>query len=91
MHDNASCHAVKATIKCLESLGFKDGTRLVWPPNSSDINPIENVWVIIKRRVCGDGKQCSTLHELWKAIKLEYAAIQRSFVKKLTDSVSYLT
>ena len=34
------------------------------------------------------GKQFSTLHELWKAIKLESAAIPHSLVQKLTDSVN---
>ena len=88
MHDNAPCHAAKATIKCLEGLGFKDETLMVWPPNSPDINPIENLWAIIKQRVYADGKQFSTLHELWKAIKLESAAIPHSLVQKLTDSVN---
>ena len=89
MHDNAPCDAAKATSKCVEGLGFKDKTLMVWPPNSPDLNAIENLWAIIKQRVYTDGKQFSTLHELWKAIKLEYAAIPRSIVKKqLTDSVN---
>ena len=75
MHDNSPCHAAKATIKCLEGLGFKNETLMVWPPNLPDINPIENLWAIIKQRVYADGKQFSTLHEVWKAIKLESAAI----------------
>ena len=64
MHDNAPYHAAKATIKCLEGLGFKDKTLMVWPPNSPDINPIENLWAIIKQRVYADGKLFSTLPEL---------------------------
>ena len=88
MHDNAPCHAAKATIKCLHGLGFKDETLMVWPPNSPDINPIENLWAIIKQRVYADGKQFSTLHELWTAIKLESAAIPSSLVQKLTDSMT---
>ena len=83
MHDNAPCHAAKATIKCLDCLGFKDETLMVWPPNSPHINPIENLWAIIKQRIYADGKQFSTLHELWKAIKLESAAIPHSLVKNL--------
>ena len=88
MHDNPPCHAAKATIKCLHGLGFKDEMLMVWPPNSPDINPIENLWAIIKQRVYADGKQFSALHELWTAIKLESAAIPRSLVQKLTDSMT---
>ena len=83
MHDNAPCHAAKATIKCLEGLGFKDKALMVWPPNSPDISPIENLWAIIKQRVYADGRQFSTLPELWKAIQLESAAIPHSLVKNL--------
>ena len=61
---------------------------MVCPPNSPDINPIENLWAIIKQRVYVDGRQFSTLSELWKAIQLESAAIPHSLVKKLTDSVN---
>ena len=61
---------------------------MVWPPNLPDINPIENLWAIIKQRVYADGKQFSTLPESWKAIKLESATIPHSLVKKLTDSVN---
>ena len=39
----------KATIKCLKGLGFKDEMLMVWPSNSPDINPIENLWAIISK------------------------------------------
>ena len=42
MHDNAPSHAAKATITFLKSLGFMNDTLMVWPPNSPDLNPIEN-------------------------------------------------
>ena len=89
MHDNAPCHAAKATIKCLEGLGFKDETLMVWPPNSPDINPIENLWAIIKQRVYAGGKQFSPLPEVWKVTKFCHTAvIPHSLVKKLNDSVN---
>ena len=77
MHDNAPSHAAKATTQFLKSLGFKNETLMVWPPNSPDLNPIENLWAIIKQRVYADGKQFSTLDDLWEAIKQESATIPR--------------
>ena len=42
---------------------------MIWPPNSPDLNPIENLWSIIKQRVDADGKQYSSKDALWEAIK----------------------
>ena len=71
MHENAPSHAAKATTQYLESLGFKNKTLMIWPPNSPDLNQIENLWSIIKRRFYADGKQYTSEDALWKAIKQE--------------------
>ena len=88
MHDNAPSHAAKATTTFLKSLGFMNDTLMVWPPNSPDLNPIENLWSIIKRQVYVDGKQYSSKMDLWMAIKESAACIPKSTIKKLTDSVN---
>ncbi len=81
-------HAAKATTQFLKSLSFKNETLMVWPSNWPDLNPIENLWAIIKQRVYADGKLFSTLDDLWEAIKQESATMPRSLVKKLTDSAN---
>ena len=63
-------------------------TLMIWPPNSPDLNPIENLWSIIKRQVYADEKQYSSKMDLWMAIKESAACIPKSTIKKLTDSVS---
>jgi hypothetical protein len=88
MHDNTPSHAAKATTTFLKSLGFMNDTLMVWPPNSPDLNPIENLWSIIKRQVYADGKQYSSKNDLWMAIKESAASIPKSTIKKLTDSVN---
>ena len=75
MQDNAPSHSARATKEYLASLGFKNQNLMVWPPNSPDLNPIENLWSIIKRKVYSDGKQFSSKTELWEAIQVAVRSI----------------
>ncbi len=42
-------------------------TFLPWPANCSDINPIENLWVILTRSVYAEGRQFETVSDIKKA------------------------
>ena len=81
MQDNALSHSARATKEYLESLGFKKKNLMVWPPNSPDLNPIENLWSIIKRKIYADGKQYSLKTELWKAITVATRSIDAEIIK----------
>ena len=48
MHDGAPAHKTKIVSKWLESLHIK---IIDWPGNSPDLNPIENIWNVMKNRV----------------------------------------
>jgi transposase len=47
MQDNSPCHKTKKEAAFLQSNHIK---ILHWPPQSPYINPIENLWSMIKRK-----------------------------------------
>ena len=48
MHDNAPPHVVQKTKGYLERKGIN---TMEWPPMSPDLNPIENIWSMMKDEV----------------------------------------
>jgi transposase len=48
MHDGAPCHKAKSITKFLAE---KDVKNLSWPGYSPDMNPIANLWGIVKKRL----------------------------------------
>ena len=59
-----------------------------WPPNVPDLNPIENLWSIVKRRGYADGKQYSSKDALWEPIKQAEGSLPRSLIGKRTESAN---
>ena len=60
--DNAPPHKTIINMQLLE----KHVEVLKWPPYSPDLNPIENLWAILKRKVAK--RRASSLAELQEAI-----------------------
>ena len=80
--DNAPAHRYH---KINEWLDKKEVKKLDWPPQSPDLNLIEDVWNEIKFRL--RGKAFQDKEKLWKEIKKEWKNISNSFIKNLYQSL----
>ncbi|GBN04490.1 Transposable element Tc3 transposase [Araneus ventricosus] len=65
-HDNAPIHTSNAKKNYLNS---KNVTVLEWPAMSPELNPIENVWCIMSRKVYENGGQFYSVNVLKAAIE----------------------
>ena len=82
-HDGAPCHKAKVITKWL---GEQNINILgPWPGNSPDLNPIENLWSILKRRV--DKQKPTNSDNLQALIMQEWAAIRQDVAQKLIYSM----
>ncbi|KAL0199191.1 hypothetical protein M9458_007731, partial [Cirrhinus mrigala] len=81
-HDLAPAHSAKTTGKWFTDHGI---TVLNWPANSPDLNPIENLWDIVKRKL-RDARP-NTLDELKAAIEASWASITPQRCHRLIASM----
>lgn len=76
----------KHTSKVAEAWREKNHIdRIAWPSNSPDMNPIENVWNILKNRIGELG--VSNLTELEKHIKIEWSNLPQNLAETLVSSM----
>lgn len=82
-HDGAPAHRSRSTSDFLR----KKAIRLLpdWPPQSPDLNVIENLWDELKRRI--SFSKPATLEELWEIAQREWEAIPNETIIKLYDSM----
>ena len=64
MQDGAPCHRSKIVTNLLMK---NDINKFDWPGNSPDLNPIENVWTVLKDKVAE--KQPTNLENLQSAFE----------------------
>ena len=83
--DNAPAHAAQSTIAFLRS---EFNSVMEWPALSPDLNPIENVWCIMVRRLYAGNKQYSAVREFEEAVVACWNALSNAELRRLADSVS---
>ncbi|GFY35924.1 DDE_3 domain-containing protein [Trichonephila clavipes] len=72
MDDNARPHRPNIVEECLQS---EDITRMEWPRNRPDLNPIEHVWDMLGRRIAAHHPPPTCLLELWRTLLDEWCNI----------------
>lgn len=82
--DNAAIHVSASTRAWFES---KKIDLLGWPACSPDLNPMENLWAIIVRRVYAQTRQYSTVGELETAIIEAWEGISPEIIRNLVLSM----
>jgi transposase len=82
--DNAPVHRSKVNISWFKS---QKVNVLPWPSLSADLNPIENLWGMLARKVYNEGKQFSTKEQLKTAILNSWEEISLEHLQKLVSSM----
>lgn len=83
MQDGASSHTAKNTKQFL----YERAVHLLWwPPNSPDLNPIENLWRLLKSRV--RKRYPKTKEDLRRCIEEEWARISPQEIRRYTGNMN---
>lgn len=77
-------HTAKIVKKWLDDQDFQ---LLQWPAQSPDLNPIENLWAIVKRQLAQYDHAPTNLGQLWERIQTEWAKIPPQTIKNLVESM----
>ena len=60
---------------------------LDWPPQSPDLNPIEHLWMHLKRKLEEYDTEPSGMVELWERVEVEWNKILRQVCVHLIESM----
>ena len=91
MQDNAPIHTAKKVKKWFNDIAIP---LVDWPPFSPNLNPIEHIWVLLKRKVMEMhleyidwiGKKASDIVVLEKAIIEAWDALPKSLFDSLIEN-----
>ncbi len=85
--DNAPCHKVQIISDWFLEHN-NEFTLLKWPPQSSDLNPIEHLWDVVEREIHIMDVQPTNLQQLRDAIMSIWNKISEEYFQHLVESMS---
>lgn len=80
--DNDPKHTAKV---CREFLADNNITRMTWPPQSPDLNPIENLWAILNQKA--KDRHPRSDNELFDILNTEWETMDQDILKNLVASM----
>lgn len=83
--DNDPKHTSKKATKWFEDNNID---VMVWPAQSPDINPIEHLWVELKKTLKKYPRSAKGIHELWERVVEEWNNIPPETCQRLIESMS---
>ncbi|GFX72735.1 transposable element Tc3 transposase [Trichonephila clavipes] len=84
MDDNARPHHANIVDECLQS---HDISRMDWPANSADLNPIEHVWDMLAQLIAAHQPPPTFLPDLRRALLDEWCNIPQDQLNNLILSM----
>ncbi|KAG7416716.1 Transposable element Tc1 transposase [Fusarium oxysporum f. sp. raphani] len=94
-HDNARTFKAKIVQEWLLPWARRHGVSLTdWPPYSPDLNPIENLWKVLKKRICETypeiaayPKSAAAMARLIEAAEELWSEVEDEVVKNVIKSM----
>ena len=83
-NDNAPIHTAKITKKQKENNNI---TVLLWPAQNPDLNPIENLWDELDRKIRKHKPLPKNKNELWQILQKEQLKLDKLIYTNLIDSM----
>ncbi|GFT41533.1 transposable element Tc3 transposase [Trichonephila clavipes] len=83
--DNARPHRARLVENMLEAETIQ---CMEWPACSPDLNPIEHVWDMLRRRICCATKVACYVRDLEIALLEEWNSIPQSLIDNLIASMA---
>jgi transposase len=82
--DNDPKHTSRMAKKFLQEKGYE---VMLWPAQSPDLNPIEHLWVHLKKQLGQYSNPPTSMQELWTRVESEWNKIEPSVCRNLIESM----